>query len=90
MTDIFWIIPLIPGLSSLILVIFGTKLPKKYISIQACTAVFASFVVAVISFIGLRQTPHEVYPLIKNLFPWINSGDFNANLSFQFDPHGRR
>jgi len=86
MTDIFWIIPLIPGLSSLILVIFGTKLPKKYISIQACTAVFASFVVAVISFIGLKQTPHEAYPLIKNLFPWIQSGDFNANLSFQFDP----
>jgi NADH-quinone oxidoreductase subunit L len=86
MTDIFWIIPLIPGLSSLILVIFGTKLPKKYISIQACTAVFASFVVGVISFIGLKQTPHEAYPLIKNLFPWIQSGDFNANLSFQFDP----
>jgi len=86
MTDIFWIIPLIPGLSSLILVIFGTKLPKKYISIQACTAVFASFVVSVISFMGLKQIPHEAYPLIKNLYPWIQSGDFKAALSFQFDP----
>ncbi len=86
MTDIFWIIPLIPGLSSLILVIFGTKLPKKYISIQACTAVFASFVVSVISFIGLKQIPHEAYPLIKNLYPWIHSGGFKADLSFQFDP----
>jgi NADH-quinone oxidoreductase subunit L len=86
MTDIFWIIPFLPGLSSLILLIFGTKLPKKYISIQACTAVFASFVVSVISFIGLKQTPHEVYPLIKNLYPWIHSGSFKTGLSFQFDP----
>jgi len=86
MTDIFWIIPLIPGLSALILAVFGTKLPKKWISVQSCTAVFASLVVSVISFIGLRQTPHEAYPLIKNLFPWIHSGNFNADLSFQFDP----
>jgi NADH-quinone oxidoreductase subunit L len=86
MTDIFWIIPFIPGLSSLLLLVFGTKLPKKWISIQACTAVFASFVVSAISFIGLRQMPHEAYPLIKNLYPWIQSGNFKAGLSFQFDP----
>ncbi len=86
MTDIFWIIPFIPGLSSLILLVFGTKLSKKWISVQACTAVFASFAVSVISFIGLRQIPHEAYPLIKNLYPWIQSGGFKAGLSFQFDP----
>ncbi|MBN1222388.1 MAG: NADH-quinone oxidoreductase subunit L [Candidatus Aminicenantes bacterium] len=86
MTDIFWLIPLIPGLSSAILLVFGTKLPKKYISFQACFAVFVSFVIGLISFIGLNQAGHADHPLIKNLFSWIHSGSFKADLSFQFDP----
>jgi NADH-quinone oxidoreductase subunit L len=86
MTDIFWLIPFIPGLSTLILAVFGNKLPKKYISFQACTAVFASFIISVISFIGLRQTPHEAYPIVKKLFSWIHVGNFQADLALQFDP----
>jgi NADH-quinone oxidoreductase subunit L len=86
MTEIFWLIPFIPALSTLILAVFGQKLPKKYVSFQACSAVFISFVISAISFLGLLQISHESYPLIKNLFPWINSGSFNINFSFQLDP----
>ncbi|TET20798.1 MAG: NADH-quinone oxidoreductase subunit L, partial [Candidatus Aminicenantes bacterium] len=86
MTDIFWLIPFIPALSTLILAIFGQKLPKKYISFQACFAVFASFVISVISLVGLLQTSPENYPLVKNLFSWIHAGSFKADLSFQLDP----
>lgn len=86
MTGIFWLIPFIPALSTVILAIFGTKLPKKYVSFQACAAVFASFIISAISFVGLLQTSHESYPLIKNLFSWIHSGSFKADLSLQFDP----
>jgi len=86
MTDLFWLIPLIPGASAAILLVFGTKLPKKYISFQACFAVFASFAIGLISFIGLNQGGHGHHPLIKNLFPWIHTGSFKIDLSFQFDP----
>lgn len=86
MTDIFWLIPFVPALSALILAVFGTKLPKKYISFQACFAVFISFILSFISFIGLLQTPQQNYPLVKNLFTWIHAGVFKANLSLQFDP----
>ncbi|MFC2169714.1 NADH-quinone oxidoreductase subunit L [Acidobacteriota bacterium] len=86
MTDIFWIIPFLPALSALILVLFGQKLPKKYVSFQACFAVFGSFVVSLISLFGLLQTSHESYPLVKNLFSWIHSGAFEANVSLQLDP----
>ncbi len=86
MTEIFWLIPFVPALSTFILAVFGRKLPKKYVSFQACAAVFGSFVIAVISFMGLLQTSHESYPLVKNLFSWINAGSFNANFSLQFDP----
>ncbi len=86
MTDIFWLIPFIPALSTFILAVFGSKLPKKYVSYQACLAVFASFVISVISFVGLLKVSYESYPLIKNLFPWIYSGVFNINFSLQLDP----
>jgi NADH-quinone oxidoreductase subunit L len=86
MTEIFWLIPFIPAASTFILAVFGKKLPKKYVSFQACFAVFASFIIAVISLIGLVQAGRESYPIVKNLFSWINSGSFNANLSFQLDP----
>jgi len=86
MTEIFWLIPFVPALSTLILALFGTKLPKKYVSFQACLAVFGSFVISVISFLGLLQVSHESYPLVKNLFSWISSGSFNVNLSLQLDP----
>ncbi|UCC41543.1 MAG: NADH-quinone oxidoreductase subunit L [Candidatus Aminicenantes bacterium] len=85
MTDIFWLIPFIPALSTFILAVFGSKLPKKYVSFQACFAVFASFVISVISFVGLLRIEHESVPIIKNLFSWIQSGSFQANLSLQLD-----
>ncbi|MBD3413799.1 MAG: NADH-quinone oxidoreductase subunit L [Candidatus Aminicenantes bacterium] len=86
MSDIFWLIPLIPALSTLILAVFGDRLPKKYISFQACGAVFVSFLISLYSFIGLLNISPEQYPVVKNLFTWIHSGNFQANLSFQFDP----
>ena len=86
MTEIFWLIPFVPALSTLILGVFGKKLPKKYVSFQACFAIFISFAISVISLIGLLQTARESYPLVKNLFSWINSGSFQVNLSLQLDP----
>jgi len=86
MTEIFWLIPFLPAASTFILAVFGKILPKKYVSYQACLAVFASLVISVISFIGLLQTSPENYPILKNLFSWIQSGSFSANLSLQLDP----
>jgi len=85
MTEIFWLIPFVPALSTLILAVFGRILPKKWVSFQACFSVFVSFVIAVFSFIGLLQTSHDKVPLIKTLFSWIRAGSFEANLSLQLD-----
>jgi len=86
MTTIFWLIPLIPAASTLILAVFGQKLSRKYAAIQACLAILASFIISAISFMGLLSIPHDRYPLVHNLFSWIQSGSFQANLSLQFDP----
>jgi NADH-quinone oxidoreductase subunit L len=86
MTDLFWLIPLIPGASAFILAVFGRWLPKKYVSWQACLSVFASFVLSLVSFFGLLKVSPESLPIIKLLFRWIQAGFFSADLSFQLDP----
>lgn len=86
MTGPFWLIPFIPGASTLILAIFGRWLPKKWVSWQACLSVFASFILSMIAFLGLLKVEAESLPLVKTLFTWIVSGSFSASLSLQLDP----
>jgi len=86
MAEIFWLIPFVPAASALVLVLFGRRLPKRYVSFQACGAVFVSFGLAAFSFLGLLNASPEHGPLIKTLFSWIGVGAFKAGFSFQFDP----
>jgi len=84
--EMFWLIPLFPGASALILAVFGKWLPEKYVSWQACLSVLASFGLSLVSFFGLLRVSVGSLPVIKTLFSWIAAGSFNADLSFQLDP----
>ena len=84
--EIFWLIPLFPGASALILAVFGKWLPKRYVSWQACLSVFASFLLSLVSFFGLLKVSAGSLPVVKTLFSWVQSGSFSADLSFQLDP----
>jgi len=86
MTEVFWLVPFIPGISALLLIIFGRKLSRKLIGIQASAAVLASFILSFLSFLGMRQISPENLPLIKNLFTWIKSGAFQADMALRLDP----
>jgi len=86
MTDVFWLIPFAPAASSLILVVFGSKLSKKWVSLQACGAVLLSFLFSLVAFLGSLKVSPEEFPIVKTLFPWIGAGSLQAGFSFQFDP----
>lgn len=83
---VFWLIPILPGVSAFILAVFGRWLPKRFVSWQACLSVFAAFGVSLVSFFELLKIPPGSLPVIRTLFPWILSGSFSADLSFQLDP----
>jgi NADH-quinone oxidoreductase subunit L len=84
--ETFWLIPLFPGASALVLAVLGKWLPKKYVSWQSCLSVFASFLLSLISFFGLLKVAAENLPVVKMLFSWVQAGSFRADLSFQLDP----
>ncbi len=86
MAEYFWLIPLLPILSAFVLVVFGTRLPRKWISLQACLSVFLSFGLASAALLALLRLPEGSQGLSKSLLPWISSGRFAAPVSFTFDP----
>jgi NADH-quinone oxidoreductase subunit L len=85
MAELFWLIPLIPGGSSLLLVLFGTKLSRRWVTWQASSAVFLSFLLSLAAFIHLARLPHLSSGLSKILLPWISSGTFSSPVAFTFD-----
>jgi NADH-quinone oxidoreductase subunit L len=85
MAGSFWLIPLIPGASAFILLLLGPRLSRKWISWQACSAVFLSFVLSVAGFLRLVQAGPGSPGLAKTLLPWIASGSFASNIAFVFD-----
>jgi len=85
-TSFFWLIPLVPAASSLLLILFGGRYSRKLIALQANLAVLASFGLSLLSTIGISRLGPGSPPLLKVLFPWIQSGAFQSSLSLQFDP----
>lgn len=85
MADLFWLIPLIPGVSSLFLILFGSKLSRRWVSWQASSAVFLSFLLSIAAFVHLARLPRGAPGLSKTLLPWISSGSFSSPVAFAFD-----
>jgi NADH-quinone oxidoreductase subunit L len=85
MVGLFWLIPLLPGASALALLLFGRKLGRSWVSVQACTSVLGSFVLSAAGFLQLagRGAPPE--GLSKTLLSWIVSGSFSTSIAFHFD-----
>ena len=86
MTEVFWLSPFVPGLSALLLFLFGGRLSRRWIAAQACLSVLAAFALSLLAFIGLLGPGHGSAPIVKELFSWIVSGSFSARAAFTFDP----
>ncbi|HEY7816738.1 MAG TPA: NADH-quinone oxidoreductase subunit L, partial [Vicinamibacteria bacterium] len=50
MSELFWLIPLIPGAGAIVNGLFGKRLPKSAVAFIACGVVALSFVIAVSCF----------------------------------------
>jgi len=85
MADAFWLIPLIPGASALVLLLFGSRMSRRGVSWQGPLAVLASFILSIAGFVRLAQAGPGASGLAKTLLPWIASGSFVTNFAFAFD-----
>jgi NADH-quinone oxidoreductase subunit L len=77
-----WLVPLLPFISSVLLILFGRQLPRKLIATMGAGSV--GFAAALVLIVGLQfmqsQTSYTVH-----LWSWMQIGDFSPNFSFYID-----
>ena len=86
MLDSFWILLIFPLMGAAINGLLGKRLSPRIIGGIACSSIFLSFLVALLSFLELLQLEPEFRAKTNFLFTWIKAGDFVSDASFLFDP----
>lgn len=86
--DYVWLIPLFPLIGFAINGLLGKKVLKneKIIGGIGTLMVVSSFVVSCLILIQLLSLPGEERVFEKNLFTWIQAGNFKADIGFLIDP----
>jgi NADH-quinone oxidoreductase subunit L len=80
------LIPLFPLIGFLVVWLFGKRMKsEKLIGTIASSAILASFVVAVTTFMGLLGRPAEERSFVTTIYSWMAAGSFNVNIAYQFD-----
>jgi NADH-quinone oxidoreductase subunit L len=84
MVELVWLVPLLPLVGFALLLLAGTRLGEPGAGWLATFATAASFVVAVVVFIGLLDAPEHTYE--HSFFTWIPAGQFHVDVNLLVDP----
>ena len=71
MSELFWLIPLLPGAGALVNGLYGKRLPRSVISAVACGSVALSLLLALVAFFGVFWAEGGQAVVSANLFTWI-------------------
>jgi NADH-quinone oxidoreductase subunit L len=86
MLDYVGLIPLFPAIGFAVNLLFGMRMSKKAVGFIACAAIGLSFLVSLLVFSALLKLPAAGRSVEKIIYPWILSGEFQANIGFLIDP----
>jgi NADH-quinone oxidoreductase subunit L len=84
MVELVWLIPALPLVGFALLLLFGRRLGEPASGWLATLVVAASFVVALVAFVGLRDEPGDTFE--QTLWSWMPVGDFQVDVGFLLDP----
>ena len=83
MTQLVWLIPVLPLAGFLLTGLFRNYLSKGLTGIIGCGTILAGFVLSLLMFGEVRQA--GFLPVVVNLFDFINVGSLHIAFSFQVD-----
>ena len=86
MLDYVGLIPLFPAIGFAVNLFFGRRISKGAVGFIACAAIGLSFLVSFLVFSALLKLPVAGRSVEKIIYPWILSGEFQANIGFLVDP----
>jgi len=86
MLDYVGLIPLFPAIGFAVNLLFGQRMSKGAVGFIACAAIGLSFLFSLLVFSALLKLPAAGRSVEKIIYPWILSGEFQANIGFLVDP----
>ena len=87
MSNLFYLVTLLPLAGFLINGLFGKKLKNEYLVGAISTlAVFIPFIIGVSTFFELLSMEPESRKILLNYYNWISAGNFTVNYSYMVDP----
>ena len=86
MSDLAWLIPILPLFGSLILLLSGRRIGEPRSGWIATSYVLASFVLTFIVYLDVLSHDEHHRRFTSTLFTWIPAGDFSVDIGFLVDP----
>ncbi|MBN2337533.1 MAG: NADH-quinone oxidoreductase subunit L [Acidobacteria bacterium] len=86
MTELLWLLPLVPLAGAAATGLLGRRLPKRAVTLVAVGASGAAFVLALAAFMELLSLAPGDRRIEREFFTWIAAGDFTAQASLLLDP----
>jgi len=75
-----WLVPLLPFVSSVLLILTAGRMPRKLIAILGAGSVGIAALIVLVVGLQFTQTPYTVH-----LWTWMQIGDFSPGFSFYVD-----
>ena len=86
MSDLVWLVPLLPLVGGLVLMVFGSRIGEPRAGWLATIATAASFVVTVLVYLDLLGSPAEERSHVVSLFQWVPVGSLQIDFALLADP----
>lgn len=87
MTDIFYLVTILPFVGFLINGLLGSKIKnEKVVGTISTLAVFIPFIIALIQFSELLSLAQESRSILITYYEWIAAGTFSVNVAYLIDP----
>jgi NADH-quinone oxidoreductase subunit L len=86
MSDVVWLVPLLPLAGFAVLVAFGRRLGDPAAGWLATLLVVASFVTGALILFDMLGEPEEERRSVETVFTWIPAGSLHVDVGFLVDP----
>src|SRR5437868_3863969 len=83
MTDLLWLVPALPFIGALILILFGSRIPRNLVPVIGSGSVGIASLVVIIIGITFLSSGQRVFDQI--LWTWMSVGNFAPRMALHLD-----
>ncbi|HEV2473042.1 MAG TPA: NADH-quinone oxidoreductase subunit L, partial [Chthonomonadales bacterium] len=85
MLELLWLVPAFPFAGALVLAVFGSRVPRKYVAAVGVGTVAASAILSILIAAEFLSAPPTGSAYTQTLWTWIDVGSFHPQIAFYLD-----